>query len=202
MTTVEITDIIFALITGLTAGIIAWRILVFLDKPRLYGYETYWLIVIIPVAWIATVVVGFWLGGLISFAPQFAKFAIIGATNAAVDFGILNLLVGWTGIAKGKYFAVFKATSFSFAVVHSFFWNKYWAFQFTENGFSGAEFVQFILVYLVGMIINVGVASFVVNRIEPQFGLSARMWANVSAVAGSIAALVVSFVGLRFFVFV
>lgn len=197
----QLSNVIFAVITGLTAGIISWRILIFLEKPRLYGYDTRLLIVGLPAVWIAVVAIGYALDPWISFMAELGKFGVIGATNAAVDFGVLNILVYWTAVTKGKYYALFKACSFSVAVVHSYLWNKYWAFE-SGGSVSGKEFIEFISVYLVGMIINVGVAAYVANRISPKFGLSEKAWATISAMAGSVAALLVSFVGFRVFVFI
>ena len=49
--------------------------------------------------------------------------------------------------------------------------------------------------------INVGVASFIVNYINPFVGFTPEIWANIGAVMGSATALVFSFLGFKIFVF-
>ena len=135
-------DVIFAVITGLIAGIIAWAIL---------GYA--WLIVTIPILWLLGVQLIF-LGKWIAFFDQFGKFSAIGFTNFAVDAGVLNLLMYLTGIVGGIGFSLFKSISFVIAVLHSYVWNKTWTFQ--SKGASRQEFIKFMVVMLASWAINVG----------------------------------------------
>lgn len=194
-------DLIFSIITGLTTGFIAWRIFDFVGVPRFQEISYIWLSVLIPILWILGINLGYFLGKWFSFFNQFGKFAAIGFTNAAVDFGILNLLIFYSGIAAGVWFSVFKGISFIVAVIHSYFWNKYWTFEAGNVPMSKEEFTKFFIVTLVALLINVGVASFVVNVVGPLFGLDEKAWANVGAVVGSAVALIFSFAGFRVFVF-
>ena len=194
-------DLVFSLITGFITGLIAWRIFDFLNIPLFKGVPFAWLTVIVPVLWILGVNLGYFLGRWFSFFNQFGKFAAIGFTNAAVDFGVLNLLIFYSDIASGTFFSVFKAVSFITATIHSYFWNKYWAFEAGKTPVSREEFTKFFFVTLAALLVNVGVASLVVNIIGPSFGLSERAWANVGAVVGSAVALIISFVGFRTVVF-
>lgn len=194
-------DLTFSIITGLTTGFIAWRIFDFLNVQQFRGISFGWLIVIIPVLWILGVNLGYFLGRWFAFFNQFGKFSAIGFTNAAVDFGILNLLIFYSGVAAGIWFSVFKATSFLIAAIHSYFWNKYWSFEAGESGVSGQEFFKFFIISIIATLVNVVSASIVVNIIGSQFGLSSEAWANIGAVVGSAVALIFSFVGFRKFVF-
>lgn len=194
-------DLIFSLITGFYTGFIIWRILDFLNLPFYNGISFAWLTVIVPILWILGVNLGYFLGRWLGFFNQFGKFSAIGFTNAAVDFGILNLLIFYTDIASGVWFPVFKATSFIAGSVHSYFWNKYWAFEAGRSGITGQEFFKFFAVTVIAVLINVIAASIVVNIIGPQFGLSREAWANIGAVVGSAVALVVSFIGFKVAVF-
>lgn len=194
-------DLIFSLFTGFYTGFIAWKIFEFVGVPRFQGISYAWLLIFIPILWILGVNLGYFLGRWLPFFNQFGKFAAIGFTNAAVDFGILNLLIFYTAIASGLFFSLFKSISFVVAVTHSYFWNKYWAFEAGKVPVSREEFSKFFVITLIALLVNVGVASFAVNIIGPLFGLSAKAWANVGAVAGSALALVFSFAGFRMFVF-
>ena len=195
-------DLIFSIITGLTTGFIAWKILVFLEHPEFWGVSMIWLIVAVPVLWVLGVNLGYFLGRWMPFFNQFGKFAAIGFTNAAVDFGTLDLLIARTGETAGAMYAVFKGTSFIVAMVHSYFWNKHWAFDAGNAGDAqGTEFLKFVSVSVLALLVNVGVASLVVNLVNPVLGLDAKTWANVGAVAGSAIALALSFVGFKIVVF-
>lgn len=165
--------------------------------------------VFIPILWICGVNLGYFLGRWINFFNQFGKFAAIGFTNAAVDFGVLNLLIANTGTTAGAWYSVFKAVSFISAIIPSYFWNKHWAFSSKSSPSAGSgsssggvfEFAKFISVAVVSILINNGVASFIVNFIDPVLGLDLRVWANIGAVAGSAVALAFSFAGFKLAVF-
>lgn len=66
---------------------------------------------------------------------QFSRFLGIGFLNAAVDFAVFNILIAATGVAEGFGASIIKACSFTVAVLHSFYWNKYWAFQKAQEHF-------------------------------------------------------------------
>lgn len=194
-------DLLFSIITGLTTGIVAWRILMFLGVPEFMGISTCWLVVVVPILWILGVNFGYFLGKWLEFFNQFGKYAAVGFTNAAVDFGVLNLLIASTGIAVGIYYTLFKAISFLFASVHSYFWNRLWVFGAGKNQNQGLEVAKFFSVLILSTVINIGVASLVVNFITPLFGLDAKAWANVGAVVGNAVALAFNFVGFKLAVF-
>lgn len=218
-------DLVYSIITGLTTGFIAWQIFDFLDISPLnkgyggvevicgiippcfphYAHYIYipWaaLVVIVPIVWIIGINLGYLLGRWFGFFNQFGKYAAVGFTNAAVDFGVLNLLIALSGTATGLHYSLFKTTSFVVAVFHSYFWNKHWAFESTSTNKTQGEFFKFIVINVIVAAINIGVASLVVNYIHPAFGLNANTWANVGAVIGSAAALIFNFVGFRLIVF-
>ncbi len=191
-------------------------------------YPTYlpvswaWLTLIVPVLWILGVMLGYFLGKWFGFFNQFGKFAAIGFTNAAVDFAVLNVLIANTDISSGGRYVVFKAISFLCAIIPSYFWNKYWAFRPATEIAKGVEpqgqwgdqrsaqnnigtgtfeFAKFMTIAVVSIFVNTGVASLVVNYVNPLGGLTTEVWANVGAVVGSAFALIFSFVGFRVAVF-
>lgn len=189
-------DLFSSILAGLETGFIAWGILEFLDVRII---PNFWLVVIVPVLWIAGVNLGYLLGRRLKFFNQFGKFAAIGFTNAAVDFGVLYYLIYTTGITSGVYYAVFKAVSFLTASVHSYLWNKFWVFEATVTKSLWQEMAKFFAVSVSGAVVNVAVASAVVNFIPTT--LSPQVWAGVGAAAGSATALIWSFIGFRIIVF-
>ncbi|MBI2676474.1 MAG: GtrA family protein [Candidatus Yanofskybacteria bacterium] len=197
-------DLVYAVITGLMTGLVVWRLLKFWNIARIANFESpsyFWLVFFVPILWIAGVWLGYFLGRWFAFFNQFGKYVAIGFTNAAIDFGVFNLLIALTGKALGLAFPVFKGISFLVAVTNSFFWNKYWAFEAGESHGGKSEAVKFFAVNLVTIAINVGIASFVANGVDPFFNLSDKAWANVAAVFGAAVALMFSFIGFRLIVF-
>lgn len=192
-------DLYFCLLTGFITGFAVWKIFDYLHIVQLFPYI--FLLGIVPGLWILGISLGYFLGQWLPFFSQFGKFAAIGFTNAAVDFGILNLLIASTGIASGIWYSGFKAISFLAAVIPSYFWNKHWAFDASRTSVGGFEFAKFFGVAVVSTFINTGVASFVVNYLQPVLGLTSQVWANIGAVAGSAGALIFSFAGFKFAVF-
>lgn len=190
-----------SVITGFITGFSGWQIAGFLGARPVGGISWAWLVIIVPVLWIAGVNFGYVLGRFLPFFNQFGKFCAIGFTNAAVDFGILYLLIGFSGAATGYYYAVFKTISFVIAAMHSYLWNKFWVFDAQGRQRVGQEMTKFFAVTIAAAIVNVVVASIVVNAVGPQFDLTLEAWAGVGAVIGSATALVLSFVGFRTIVF-
>lgn len=127
---------------------------------------------------------------------QIIKFVVVGVFNTLLDFAVLNLLILLSGVASGTPFIFFKAVSFLIAVVNSYFWNRRWTFRSDKQ-----VFIQFFVVSAVGLLLNVGTASFLVNILGPQFGLSEKIWANVGAAGGTLVVMTWNFLGYKFLVF-
>jgi len=160
--------------------------------------------VAIVVALTILAVVALWIAALISkMVPvilQIAKFAATGVLNTLLDIGVLNLLMFVFGITAGVAYSLFKGISFIVSNINSYFWNKNWTFGVSGTA-STKEFGQFFAVSFIGFLINTGIASLVVNFIGPVSGISATLWANIGAIAATLASLVWNFLGYKFIVF-
>jgi putative flippase GtrA len=192
-------DVLSAVATGFTTGVIGWRILVFLGRTLPAGIDPVILVPLVPVVWLAGVQFGYILSAWFRPFAQFGRFACIGFANALVDFGVLYVLIAYSGQAEGTAYSVFKALSFAFATIHSYLWNKYWAFDAARTSGGSREVASFVAVALASLLVNVAAASLVV-ALRPA-PVSADAWAGIGAVVGSAAALVFSFTGFRVFVF-
>ena len=191
-------DIFAALIIG---EVISLFFLAILKNIEIEIKELFW---ILPVAFPILSAVGLWFAHLISkkfsIVWQIAKFALVGALNSFVDLGVLNLLMFVSGAVVGVSYPLFKGISFIVASTNSYFWNKFWTFD-SERKIQKKEFSQFFLVSIVGFLINVGVASLIVNIVGPQFGLSSKIWANIGAVGATFIGMTWNFLGYKFIVF-
>lgn len=135
---------------------------------------------------------------------QLSKFVVVGAMNTGIDFAVLNLLMWLTGVYKGGVIILLNAIAFSAAVINSYLWNKYWTFkakEAKEASQMAKEFSQFVIISLVGILINTSVVYGVTTFITPFFGLSQELWANLAKITATGFSLVWNFAGYKFIVF-
>lgn len=139
---------------------------------------------------------------------QFGKFVLVGIMNTLVDLIVLNVEMAVTGIAIGGGYSIQKAISFLFAVTFSYFINKSWTFQDRSEGGEGKKMSQFFAVSVVGMIINVSIATIIVTYLQIPINnilhlpfLTPKLWGTIGALGGTAVGLLWNFIGYKFIVF-
>ncbi len=166
--------------------------------------ENYYLIIffILPIlAWLF-----FYLLTLLKLDKKFpslwqvGKFAEVGVLNTFVDWGILNILMLLTSIVSGGYYLAFKGFSASLAIINSYIFNKVWVFEGKKQK-ALKEFSIFVVVSLIGVAINIGIAHLVVDVFGPHFGIKGQLWANIGAFFATLFSMIWNFVGYKFVVF-
>jgi putative flippase GtrA len=154
-------------------------------------------------------VFGVYLGYLLSkikfFFFQLAKFGATGAANFALDIGVLSALIfvfypQAETVIPTLFYALFKITSFTLANVNSYLWNKFWSFEDNDKKDTAKEFGKFILVSVIGLIINATVATFI-NSLQKQTSTDPKTWAAISAILASVIGMGWNFIGYKFLVF-
>lgn len=104
---------------------------------------------------------------------QFVKFCIVGASSTAIDFGLFYLIFrayalparlhawlagypAWQSFADEHHLALMIAATLSFLVSLSngFFWNRRWTFAHARASSARRQYVQFALVNVVGLVLN------------------------------------------------
>lgn len=191
-------DIVLALITG---EVTAWFFYILLrDIVRINNLGLI-LSISFPILTVVCLWVSWLLGKRFLWIFQIAKYLLIGVLATIADLAVLNLLMWVSGAAKGISFSVFKGISFIAATAAKYFGDKFWAFEKMEKSGMRKEFGQFFIVTLIGLGLNVGAASLVVNAIGPQFGMSEKIWANVGAIAAGFSVTAWNFLGYKFIVF-
>jgi putative flippase GtrA len=193
-------DIIAAFIIGEAVSLILLGLSKNIEELKAISF-LWVLTLILPVLSIIGILIAQVLAKKIPVIFQIAKFFLVGVLNTFIDLGILNLLMGIFLIFAGWQYSVFKALSFSIAVINSYFWNKFWTFQKKETAASGKEFGKFYLITAIGILINVSIASFIVSVIGPQFGISKILWANIGAISAVVCVATWNFLGYKLIVF-
>lgn len=151
----------------------------------------------VPLAALSALVITYLLGKRVNPSIfQFGKFAAVGASNTAIDFGVLNLLLTPLGLATGN-FALAKFLSGMIATLNSFFWNKFWSFDKKEKKHIGREALTFYAVTGSGLLFNVAIATTVVT-LGPDNEIVPRLVAPAVA-TGAMAFW--NFFGYKFIVF-
>lgn len=202
------TDLIFALIIGEMVAWLAFALLKTLELDLVFYQITGFTInlslvlaIFFPIAVLFCLYITYFLGKKIPTIFQAGKFVAVGVLNTLIDWGILAFLMLITGITTGLFYSIFKGISFLVAVINSYFWNKFWTFKKKEVKEAGKEFLQFLVVSLIGLGINVGIASLTVNIIAVPGGISPSAWGIFGAVAATVFSMVWNFVGYKFIVF-
>jgi len=185
-------DIIIALATG---EIVALYFINLFKMPVLWS-----LAIIFPLLSVFCLWIAYLIGKKFLFIYQFAKFILIGALATIFDLGVLSFFIKYAGVEAGINYSIFKGVSFIVATIAKYFADKFWAFEKKETTEAGKEFGKFFIVTMIGLGVNVGIASVVVNM-GPKFGMALDTWANIGGIAAVLPTFIWNFVGYKFLVF-
>lgn len=137
------------------------------------------------------------LGKKVPILWQISKFGQVGVLNTAVDFGILNFLMAAVQVNSGVGIVFINATSFTTALINSYFWNKKWVFV----GQNKSNFITFAVVTLIGLSINTGIVYGLTTYVPPILVKSNTLWANLAKLAATGFSLIWNFIGYKLIVF-
>jgi putative flippase GtrA len=107
---------------------------------------------------------------------EVAKFGVVGLIGFVVQLGVQNALYPGHGI--GAVTAVVIA--YAIATVVTFVGNRWWAFRHRKGAGLGPELVQFAVLNVVGIFIQVGIVDLVVHGLHHGDRLSY----NVATIVG------------------
>ena len=149
---------------------------------------------------------------------QFLRFAVVGLINSVINFAVLNLLSHFTKITSGPGVIAMGAVAFAAATVNSYFMNKNWSFKDHSHFHEGQKFAYFLMVSIIGLVINSLTVYAVTTFISPPealitaisgnwplighyFTSTSVFWLNFANVVAICLALIWNFYGYRKFVF-
>ena len=124
---------------------------------------------------------------------ELAKFGVVGATAAVVDLGGAAYLHGVAGV--GPLSA--KAIAIAAATLVSYLGNRFWTFRHRANHALLREWVVFIVLNLVGLLI----AEIAIGFTYYALGLHDALAYNVASVAGTALATVFRYWSYKKWVF-
>lgn len=198
-------SLIYSSIVGFLTS---WFLIFIIKNPFIEEFKglavldkaVWWLPLAFPAIFLVGMILAEFLSRVARVFSQIAKFAEVGILNTAIDFGILNVLIWLTGITSGWAIAPLNAVSFMSATTNSYFWNKFWTFR-KEGGARRREFLQFLIISVIGIGINTGIVVAGTGLVSPMFELSAGAWANLTKVLATLVSMTWNFLGYKFIVF-
>lgn len=128
------------------------------------------------------------------------KFSAVGILNTVIDFGLLNLFMFFSGLARGHFFILAKTIAFTIASINGSYFNARWTFR-DAMAATRMRFPLVAALSIVGAAINVGITAIGVEWVTPLYGISATWWANIASLAGTVGFLVWSVITWRVYVF-
>ncbi len=157
--------------------------------------------VFVPIAAFLALWVAFFIGQKLPFIFQVGKFTAVGIANTTIDFGVFSLLKSVTGVTSGLILPGINVPGFSVAVVNSYLWNKYWTFGQKETRQIPGEFIQFLVISIIGIMINSALIYIITTIIKPQFGIDPNLWATLAKGIATPVSMGWNFAGYKFIVF-
>lgn len=81
---------------------------------------------------------------------QIMKFAVVGASAFLIDYGILIFLTEVFGI----HYLISSGISFTVSVIFNYLLSMFWVFDVNNNRSQTENFVVFIILSVIGLLIN------------------------------------------------
>ena len=192
----KIQDSIFAAVTGFA---VAFIFADFLQATKFSGFawHLFWLF---PVLSIICLEIANQIGKKLTFVDEAAKFFLVGAFSAVVDIKIYQFSVWMFGLIILVSPLISKSISFLVSTIVKYGGNKIWVFK--KNGKDGIkrEVVQFLIITLIGMAIDVATFYCATKFWQPT-AVSTEMWTEISIIIAALVAALWNFLGYKFWVF-
>lgn len=131
---------------------------------------------------------------------QFLRFGLVGCLNTGIDLLALNCLL-WLWPAQNMAILLLaNSLAYALGAVNSFMCNKYWTFRCTTRT-NTREVARFVLTTLVGIACNDLILSGL-NSALPMIYLNTTFWMNISKLLAISGTILISYLGMRLWVFV
>jgi putative flippase GtrA len=132
--------------------------------------------------------------------PQYARFLVVGVSNAILDLGVLNVLAALAPPHDPVRFLAENSAAVACALVNSYVWNARWTFRGRGSG-TLREGALFFAQALLNLLLNNAVLLATVSLMPVSLGLWPSVATNIAKVCAMLAASTMSFFVLRGVVF-
>jgi putative flippase GtrA len=131
---------------------------------------------------------------------QVLRFGLVGGLNTLVDLLILNGLLWLFPTTSTLMLLAYNFLAYSMGAVNSFLLNKYWTFGSRQKMIRG-ELARFTLTTLCGIGWSSAILWLASTLLHPIL-VNATVWANASKVVAIVGTALISYLGMRLWVFV
>jgi putative flippase GtrA len=131
---------------------------------------------------------------------QVLRFGLVGGLNTLVDLLVLNGLLWLFPTTSSLMLLAYNSLAYSLGAVNSFLLNKYWTFGQKQRT-TRRELARFTLTTLCGIGWSTSIIWLASNALHP-FLVNTTVWANASKVIAIGGTALISFLGMRLWVFV
>lgn len=131
---------------------------------------------------------------------QMLRFGLVGVLNTAIDLLALNALLFLFPTKSTVLLLAYNSFAYSLGAVNSFFLNKYWTFKQKRPTTQG-ELVRFATTTLLGIVWSNAILWLASHVLHPMIA-NPVLWANASKVLAIGGTVLISFLGMRLWVFV
>lgn len=131
---------------------------------------------------------------------QFARFCVVGASNAIIDFGVLNAALAAFPSRATVPLLAYNTAAVVLAATNSFVWNRCFTFR-VRGPLQAGEVVRFAVVALGTASLN-DLVLLTLSGLFPALMASGALGANVLKLGAILGAMALSFFGMRCWVFI
>ncbi|MBX5449797.1 GtrA family protein [Thermogemmatispora sp.] len=131
---------------------------------------------------------------------QLLRFAITGGLNTVIDILVLNALIWLLNVKSTPLLLACNIIAYCAGAVNSFLLNKYWTFD-TQEPISGGELWRFALITLSGSLWSSSILWLAGLALQHVL-VNPALWANAAKVVAIGGTALISYLGLRLWVFV
>ncbi|HLI69515.1 MAG TPA: glycosyltransferase family 39 protein [Ktedonobacteraceae bacterium] len=130
---------------------------------------------------------------------QFLRFGLVGCLNTVIDLLVLNCLLQLWPAQNLTKLLLFNTIAYAFGALNSFVLNKYWTFRSAGHP-QMREIARFVLITLAAVVCNDLILCFM-GKVPHPAQLNVTLWTNVSKLIAIGGTVLVSYLGMRLWVF-
>ncbi|MET3683005.1 putative flippase GtrA [Alkalibacillus flavidus] len=130
---------------------------------------------------------------------QFFQFSIIGGSNAAIDIGVLNLLLILFPTTDTITLILFNTTAYTLSVLNSYLWNSTITFSRTSSG-NNRQRLGFLVQAAISLVIN-NLVFIALNALIGLFGVPGWLAYNIAKGSAMASSSIASFFMVKYYVF-